>query len=528
MSDAGVSDERGSAGHVFVYRGDIRTLACDAWYLPTDTRPYVNPTWHRGDEQLTEAVRGLHRQDLPADWGTEGTRVHPLLLGDPRRSTPVLAAIPVEGTNDTQYHRETLRQFVEVAASLPRPDWMKRAKRLLAVPLIGTGLSGGKLHRGRHLESVLTGLAEEAERHSIDIALVTGDSPTTAAAHAVRRSMTMPSLSWDELDAELQEQAGRLAELARRRQLVIFSGAGLGRSAGLPDWKELLIELANEAGFDEAAKARLALLDVLDQAALLSGRLGETGMTDHIAHLLNVPHHGLSHGLIANLPVQEIATLNFDQLHELAAKGAGFELSVLPYEPVSDRWLLKMHGCIAQGRRHDIVLTRSQYLGFTQHRASLTGLVQALLVTRHMLFVGFALRDDHFHSVVHDVRRALGDTERTGKLGTALLLEPDELQQELWEKDLSYVATGNGGLDSARRLEIFLDLVLSLASGSDEYLFDATFEEVLTDDERALRDELAELASRESAFAGAPAWQRVRQLLDDLGAPRAKSDRRGR
>ena len=110
-----MTDASTNAGHVFIYRGDIRTLSCDAWYLPTDTRPYVNPNWHRGDEQLTQAVQGLHQQDLPPDWGTAGTRVHPLRLADPRRATPVLAAIPIQGTNDPQYHRETLRQFVQAA-----------------------------------------------------------------------------------------------------------------------------------------------------------------------------------------------------------------------------------------------------------------------------------------------------------------------------------------------------------------------------------------------------------------------------
>lgn len=508
-----------SPGHVFVYRGDIRTLACDAWYLPTDTRPYVNPVWLRGDEQLTYAVKKLKRHDLPGNWGTSGKRVHPLRLADSRRSTPVLAAIPFEGTDDPVYHRETLRQFVQVAASLPRPEGITRAKRLLAVPVIGTGHSGGKWHRGKHLHSVLRGLAEEAECCPIDIALITHDGPTTAAAHAVRRSLRLPSLMWDELDGELRHEAEHLAGLARDGRLVIFSGAGLGRSAGLPDWKGLLHELATQAGFDEAAQVRLEQLDVLDEAALLSSRLGDTEMTKRIAKLLDSPHHGLSHGLLANLPVKEFATLNFDQLHELAAQGAGYQLSILPYEPVTDRWLLKMHGCIAPTRREDIVLTRSQYLGFTQHRASLTGLVQALLVTRHMLFVGFALRDDHFQSVIHDVRRALGDNARTAKLGTALLLEPDELQQELWVNDLTYIATGTGDAESVRRLEIFLDLVLSLASSSDEYLFDPTFNEVLTEGEEALHRELERLADLAPTFADVPAWRRVRRLLDELGAP---------
>src|SRR3712207_8779016 len=36
------------------------------------------------------------------------------------------------------------------------------------------------------------------------------------------------------------------------------------------------------------------------------------------------------------------------------------------------------------------------------------GMVQALLITRHMLFVGFSLTDDNFHRIAYDVRSALG------------------------------------------------------------------------------------------------------------------------
>lgn len=45
-------------------------------------------------------------------------------------------------------------------------------------------------------------------------------------------------------------------------------------------------------------------------------------------------------------------------------------------------------------------------------------------MTRHMLFVGFSLRDDNFHQIVYDVRKAAprhGETESS--FGTALFLE---------------------------------------------------------------------------------------------------------
>ena len=55
----------------------------------------------------------------------------------------------------------------------------------------------------------------------------------------------------------------------------------------------------------------------------------------------------------------------------VAAEASGNPVAVLPYEPARERWLLKLHGCIAPDRRHDIVLTRGDYLsrGSTERRS---------------------------------------------------------------------------------------------------------------------------------------------------------------
>jgi hypothetical protein len=41
---------------------------------------------------------------------------------------------------------------------------------------------------------------------------------------------------------------------------------------------------------------------------------------------------------------------------------------------------------------------------YSTNRSALSGIVQSLLITRHMLFVGFSLKDDNFHRII-DVRR---------------------------------------------------------------------------------------------------------------------------
>jgi hypothetical protein len=37
------------------------------------------------------------------------------------------------------------------------------------------------------------------------------------------------------------------------------------------------------------------------------------------------------------------------------------------------------------------------YLRYESRRAALAGIVQSLLITKHMLFIGFGLQDDNFH-----------------------------------------------------------------------------------------------------------------------------------
>lgn len=498
---------------VFAYRGDVRHLSCDAWYLPGDFRPHVAPYWFEKDPDLRAAAEQL--RDFPPDWGPDGTRVVALRLTDQCRATPVLAAIPLQGTDDWTYHRESLRQFTALAKTLPRPQHLQgRPRRLLAVPLIGTGLSTWQPSSAAHVAGLLAALYEESADGDVDFALVLRSEVSWAATQALRRRRLAETGPEPEL-ADLTPHADELATEARRGRLVLFTGAGISLPAGLPDWRGLLAQLARDAQFDDSAVARLKDMPLLDQAALIARRTGEAQLADQVADVMTAPHHALTHGLLANLPVRETVTLNYDELFEMAAADASAPVSVLPYEPAQDRWLLKLHGCIRPNRRRDIVLTRNDYLSLGEHRATLTGLVQALLVTRHMLFVGFGLGDDHLHAVVYDVRRALGHGRR-GKMGTALVFDRDALLEELWQDDLDFVPMDRPMPEAARRLELFLDHLLLLASTSDRHLFDPSFTALLTDEERRLRDRPQE------AFGGQPlgdasSCQKVRKVLDELG-----------
>jgi hypothetical protein len=304
--------------------------------------------------------------------------------------------------------------------------------------------------------------------------------------------------------------------------------------AGLPSWTQLLEQLALEAGLNAAELRAYQDLGALDRAQFVGERLrqrgGERGVGDEVRALFaRHRHHGLAHGLLAGLPVAETSTTTYDTLFEQASAGAGHpHVSVLPYAPTrhGTRWLLKMHGCVEHPE--DIVLTREDYLRYVERNAALAGIVQAMLLTKHMLFVGFSLEDDNFLRIVDAVRRAVRGwgSPRAGRgegnlLGCALMARGHPLLETLWSRDLPWVCPAGREAstpEGARAVELFLDLLAHHAS-SHGHLLDGRFDDVLDTPERALRDALRCLADGGAQYEGAPAWRSVRALLRTLGHP---------
>lgn len=264
----------------------------------------------------------------------------------------------------------------------------------------------------------------------------------------------------------------------------------MSAGAGLPSWTELIGDLAKTIELSGNARAEFDRLGVLDQAQVVRSLLGaETTLGEEVAaRTRGTGFHALSHALLASLPGREAVTLNYDDLYEQAVADTGQQLAVLPDAGSrdADRWLLKLHGTTADAA--SIVLTRQDYLRYSRGRSTLSAVVQTLLLTRHLLFVGFGLSDDHVHAIMDDVRQAL-PADHGSRLGTALMLSDQPLQQHLWGTELDLVSLGgNDVAGGARRLELFLDLVLHHAVQDQLPLMDPHYDGVLTDGERVMRD----------------------------------------
>ncbi len=546
------------AGHVFVIHGDLTRFLCDAWLMPCDTRAGIEPYWlvNAGPQMLDRLalppgnrVKSTYLGDLPEGWGKQGVRVLRWEgWSNHQPSRPWMTNMGGSKRTEAAWYIEGVRQFLtacrnEFATSPQRQEGPWRSKPLVAIPLVGTGHGGAWSRKGALIPELLRFLYLELERddNELDIALIIRDRRAFDAVQAHRRLLCRQmyqsgvEVLWPELSAQQRAKGDRLATYARQGRLALFIGAGVSQGAGLPGWGSLLGNLAERAALSQEEQRAFQQLDYYDRARILEYRLGgHQPLRNAIASALDKRHYALGHGLLASLPTRENVTLNYDALLELAITSTGQRLAVLPYEPASssDRWILKMHGCIRH--QEEIVLTREDYIRYSDRRAALAGLVQGLLITRHMLFVGFSLVDDNFHRIADDVRKALGlDHENPAPqdpFGSALLLEQNPLLEDIWSRDLHLIAMSPAGLDgqgflnAARLLDIFLDYVCFQASDNISYLLDRTYAGLLTVQEERLRQALLDLelkihniAQETSDLQHAPSLARLQEILREFG-----------
>ena len=536
------------SGHVFVVGADLTQLACDDVVVPTDRSLCVDAGWlpllpesalladaarpadvRRADAALATAGDGhdaTPRQDGEQD---SAVRVRGTWSDDARVLEVEDSEVPRTWLVDTvgdeglglPWLLEGARQVLDAVAQREVPEPRHgRARRLVALPALGTGWGVAAGSRGVLLERLLPVLREAAQRHGYDVALVLRDPRDLAAAQQIRRA---GQGQW-ELPPALREVGERLGALGRRGELALFVGAGVSASAGLPTWGRLLEELAELCDLEPPLRAGLASLPPQDSAALLARELGQERLSAYLSERFADRPGTLGHAVLATLPVTELVTTNYDRLLERAAAGARRPLSVLPFEEAEPGrpWLLKLHGDV--GRPDSVVLTREQYLRTGDSRAALAGVLHTLLLTRHLLFVGSSMVDDDLIRIAHEVRSALDTLGPASgrRLGTVLAVHSDPARARLWQRDVDTVAVGDpeqGTPEAARRLEVLLDLVGCLACPPSAYLLDPAYRGMLDADEadlaRALEHLDAEVHERPHSSWG---WEQVDEVLQRFGA----------
>jgi NAD-dependent SIR2 family protein deacetylase len=508
------------SSHLFIVQGDINQLACDIRLVPTNHNLVVEDYWKINPKFIPLNSAGFtNRVILPQIFDSpEALPVFVDIGGDLLAQEP-----PID------WYIEGAKNFLSATVNFVNdqqiPAKFKRCKHLFALPLIGTGKGGKKHDPGSILEKLLPMLIEFVRGNDkCDIVLVLNEKAVFGVAQSMR-SRFCSADDWSCFHSnrkdELKNSAVRIVKRAISGELSLFLGAGVSYGAGLPLWGNLIRDAAKKAGFSDNEITALEKLNYLDAAGILENRMGNFGQV--IADSVKSDVYSLQHSILSSLPVTECITTNYDNLFERARLAAGSPLSVIPYsanEPdKSSSWLLKMHGDVSCP--DDIVLSRDHYLFYDDSKGALASIVQAMMLTKHMLFVGFSLTDYNFHKIIASVRSAFGNEEdRKDQFGDALMLTEDKLMNEMWNRDVQLISMKDSGSslsEASRNLEIFLDYLVSKCFDTRSFILDPKYERFLSKPDYEMCQVLKKVQDLVKEHPGALSSKYLFELLEEHG-----------
>lgn len=214
-----------------------------------------------------------------------------------------------------------------------------------------------------------------------------------------------------------------------QKNFVCVVGSGLSsaceNSAGEhpPGWSKLIADLADDLLTVEARRQKIRKLlrggDYLAAAELLRHYAVEAGKAqDLYAGVIskvespNDPYlPSRWHDELLRLDPVTLATTNFDKILERAT-AAGYavkqpadtkiDVAVRSSTPI----IIKMHGSV--DHQEDIVLCQSDYARLRQKSGHMMEVIQALLMTRTCLFLGYSLDDPDMQLLLENVLGARG------------------------------------------------------------------------------------------------------------------------
>jgi len=216
----------------------------------------------------------------------------------------------------------------------------------------------------------------------------------------------------DKKDSQVFEE---LLKRIKRRECVLFLGAGVSQEMGLPGGSDLALTLARESNYPQTGPLVLSL--VAHYYEILFGRQRLFERVRELFARSVIGRKRSSYDLIVEIEHlnQAIITTNWDDQLEQAFQRKDMRPTVIRYdEQVSflgqPHVIVKLHGDLS-GKISEVVLTRDDYTN-TYKRVTQPGglfaLVGTWLASRTILFVGYSLEDQDFQLLYRYVREAVG------------------------------------------------------------------------------------------------------------------------
>ena len=167
---------------------------------------------------------------FPENWGSSASRAAALKTwtGDAPMPILTICGAETEDQRNPEWYVDAIKHFVDawVESSSTGTRYLpQRAKPLLGVPLVGTGIGGGFSQLTSIVKQMIVTCQSLAAEHDIDIIITVRDARTFVCLQYLRRKEEY----WPTIQGERLEHAKFLANKMETGKLVLFLGAGVRR-----------------------------------------------------------------------------------------------------------------------------------------------------------------------------------------------------------------------------------------------------------------------------------------------------------
>lgn len=230
----------------------------------------------------------------------------------------------------------------------------------------------------------------------------------------------------------------QLKESIRTGNTILFVGAGISASVGLPDWETLMEHLANQLGYESKVFRQYG--DNLDLAEYYRQEKSFGKLQSWMKKKWDVEEEKIRNSEIyeaitkLNFPI--IYTTNYDRCLEKAMDIWGKKYkTIIDVKDMANLepdivQIVKFHGDVMD--KDSIVLSESQYFDRLNFETSLDIKLRADMLGKSILFVGYSLSDINIRMMLYKLKQLWEKSETESRPKSYIfLLKKNPIQEKI-------------------------------------------------------------------------------------------------
>lgn len=235
-----------------------------------------------------------------------------------------------------------------------------------------------------------------------------------------------------------------LIEAIRKRQAILFAGAGVSMTVGLPSWQTLIEHIAQELDIDlsQFCGTDINYLTLAEFYRLKQGSIGP--LRSWMDRNWTIPEETLKasrvHELICRLDFPIVYTTNFDRNMETAFELHGKDfvkiVSAKDIARISEGMpqIVKYHGDFDDD--DSIVIAETDYLERLSFESPLDIKFRSDALGKTILFIGYSMTDLNIRFLLHRLWKTWGGSgyERDRPPSYVFMLRPNPVEQAVLEQ----------------------------------------------------------------------------------------------